>query len=98
SELQWYRHRSMPPKKSTTLRNWSIALSRSTPAALIGSVAPPDAEFEIKNPQKRLPLQRTLLIVALIALFALMLNHAENFWSKLLIFMTLTLMALGLAL
>jgi hypothetical protein len=88
----------MPPKKSTTLRNWSIALSRSAPAALIGCVDAPDAEFEIKNPQKRLPLQRTLLIVALIALFALMLNHAENFWSNLLIFMTLTLMALGLAL
>jgi hypothetical protein len=89
----------MPLKKPATLRNWRIAMIKSTPAAPIGYV--PDAEFEIKNPQKW---QRLLLVVALIALFAVMLNDArailaiEQFWPNLLIFMSITLMALGLAL
>jgi hypothetical protein len=88
----------MPPKKPATLRNWRIALIKSTPAAPIGHVDAPDAEFEIKNLQKWMPLQCILLVVALIALFAVMLSDAEKFWPNLLIFMSLTLMALGLAL
>jgi hypothetical protein len=49
-------------------------LSKSTPPALIGHVDGPDAELEIRNPQEHMPLQSILLVVALIVLFALMLN------------------------
>jgi hypothetical protein len=53
----------MPPKKpAPVLRNWRIALIKSTPAAFVGYVDAPDAEsaikkaieeFKIADPQKQ---------------------------------------------